>query len=1469
MNKWLMAASGALVVGLGAVLWYQSSAAPVPGPAQPDRPVTVLFVVEGPPETAAERARVEKFINAAVAKRHAKADQAGVILFGRQPRVLLPPTGAAKFQFKYPGAPAEGDRQPADISAALQLALASFPEGTGKRIVLISDGNENLGGAKEQAGLAKQDGVEIDTVLLGAGSRHEHEVLVERVEAPAPDKAGQPLEVRVIVRSYFSRPVLGWLRLTRTVIRLPAGDDGQVNVFETQPTQQILVRAHKGLTPFVATLAATTKKESYSYKAEFVPLAVEKEPVNLEALNPTNIANDPRLDVEAVKGDRPQNNEATTSVLVQGEKRVLLIEPTLGDHQVLIDTLRKGQGKPASQGLQIGNITPAQLPADADRLNFFLAGFDCIILANVPYHSFTREQDLALRLTVHDQGCGLIMIGGPNGFGAGGWQNSEVEKALPVTCELKSPKVEGRSGLVLLMNASAFPEGKLWQRKVAQLTVEKLSPFDLVGMLGDDGTPEPKWYVPLQTVGANRTKILPLVDTMSPGDLRDVEPALKKAYDALTDPTHELGTRHIIVLSDRDDWQPPLATLKKLKDANITVTTVCLPARGPGEYKRLKQLADATGGRAYPPQNANGSFLPLDPRQLPTIFLREIQLISKSYSYDKPFTPRLLFREGPTEGLPVALPDLYGFVRTTPRDGPLVKLPLLTPKLGDNPWPILAYWQHGLGKGVAFTSDAQAKKGEKGQPVVSWGKDWLTWDKSAAFWQQLVHGSLREPWNQNLRLHAEVRDGKVLVAVDARGDDKKPITDLEVVLHVTAPGAGGPPDRGMEQKDAGRYVAELPRAEAGSYLLTAATYRSKRVVGKDGIERVEREPVGLARAAVTVPHAVGFGDLEANPGLLKRLSEISGGKVYAPDEDALKAAAQQGQLFRPAPDSPLVAPAQRKGKFQVLLIDNSASMSATDVAPSRLEAARQAALKIVDALGADDSAAVVVVNSRATLVQAPTASKELLRAAIKDLPQTVRTTSIDDALRLAEALAHPGRTDVHLFSDGCFADPTTDAGNAVPIHFHVAGKPGPENVNNVGIVAFNVGPAETKKKVPNLKRLQAFVQVRNYCPTARTVKVALDLEVNGKPAQQFLKQMTLPQHNMTRVVFELPPLSAGDNNVLKVYLKDHADDFDKDDAAWVVVGPARKAKVMVVTPGNAALKAFFEQQAVVKVSKATYLAPADLGKDVYLNAARSGEFDLIIFDRCRPAKQEDLPAANTFFIDQPPPPWERGTRVLKHPVLIVSNREHPLLRDLTELSKVGVFEYFKFDVKDNLSKQARDTFLGGEGKPATRILPSPTRLLEAPGDLPLLFTLPRGGYTDLVMTFPLELDNGDFNTDWPLKTSFPLFLRNVLFLLGNINEQGSATGARPGEPLALRPEAGVQALLITPPQGPPHKLQRGGRSTFLFADTDQFGVYRVTRDDGGVYHFAINLLDAGESNIEPRLTVRLGGRTITAAPGKD
>jgi hypothetical protein len=614
-----------------------------------------------------------------------------------------------------------------------------------------------------------------------------------------------------------------------------------------------------------------------------------------------------------------------------------------------------------------------------------------------------------------------------------------------------------------------------------------------------------------------------------------------------------------------------------------------------------------------------------------------------------------------------------------------------------------------------------------------------------------------------------------------------------------------------------------------------------------------------------------------------------------------------------------------RGKHYLLMIDNSASMATTDVAPSRLHWAKEQALKEIDAASDEDVGMVIVFNSKATTLQAYTSDRGRLREAVRSIEQTQRPTRIDEALSLADSLANPLRstedvasrpeneepgkervyvqprgieTEVHLFSDGRFPDLSESAlanlnsrrlGNTsalgnLNLQFHSAGVAGRENVDNVGIVALNALRMSTEGRPAaesDWLRLQVLVRVRNYRPQPTRVQLRLDLLVDGKLTSPEQRDVDLPARTQQKneddkneplidvpgeatLKFVLPPLDPRADNLVHAYLHNVKDRFPLDDQTWLVIGKVRKARVLQVGPDNPVLDAFFKQQATRKIATVDRLAVADLTTDAYRDKARGGEYDLIIFDRCSAQEEKDLPQANCFFIDRPPPPWQRGTQTLTNPYLMVAKREHPLLRHLTTLWDVGVSEAFRFSLRDNLREEVKSTFQLQPTDKNKRPLPALTRLIETSGNTALLFTLPRGSYTDLVMTFPLISERGELATSWPLQPSFPLFLRNVLYVLGNVGDAVREATVQPGEALILRPEASVRSLKITPPRGPEEKLQRGSRPEFVYANTEVQGIYHVTRDDGQERHFAVNLLDAAESDIEPRTEVQIGSERVVA-----
>ena len=139
-------------------------------------------------------------------KKRRREDLAGVVVFGREPRVEIPP---APSELNLLGIESTIDPENTDLGAALKLALASFPDDTARRIVVLSDGNENRGNLFEQALTAKSLGVQVDVLPLEYF--YDREVLVEKVSIPPDVKKGETVNINVVIRA--SEPTRGTLQV--------------------------------------------------------------------------------------------------------------------------------------------------------------------------------------------------------------------------------------------------------------------------------------------------------------------------------------------------------------------------------------------------------------------------------------------------------------------------------------------------------------------------------------------------------------------------------------------------------------------------------------------------------------------------------------------------------------------------------------------------------------------------------------------------------------------------------------------------------------------------------------------------------------------------------------------------------------------------------------------------------------------------------------------------------------------------------------------------------------------------------------------------------------------------------------------------------------------------------------------------------------------------------------------------------
>jgi uncharacterized membrane protein/Mg-chelatase subunit ChlD len=772
--------------------------------------LTTIFLIDQSQSVPHEWQRpMQDYVTAATKAQKRTDDLSGVIVFGKNARVESPPTPHPS---PLVGIENQPDPEYTDLATAIKLALASFPEDTAKRLVIVSDGNENRGNAIEQALVAKDLNAQID--VLPIEYRYDREVLVEKISLPPDVKIGETVNINVVLRA--SEPTSGSLQIFQK------SDNSRDSLTGDDQPQRVELQRGVNVLSLKKTI---TQPNFYTFQAEFIP--------------------------DANSGDkRAVNNRAEGFTQARGEAHVLLIEGAPGEHDELVQALRNKKLKVtvmAAPRIEASGIVGGdQLPTDMAQLQ----PYDAVILGNVPKDAISEELQTMLERNVHDFGAGLVMLGGPNSFGAGGWMNTPIEKALPVDMQIKAMKVMGKSALVMVMHASEIPEGNYWQKQVAKQAIDTLSSYDYAGMLHWEG--QEAWLFTLRPIGESKQGMMRAIDRMTPGDMPDFDPSLQMGMSALRRKTDAM-TKHFIVISDGDPTPPTNAVVNQLAANKITVTTVLVAAHGGDSMgvSAMQNLANKTKGRFYNVTN---------PKALPRIYQKEARLISRPLIFERqqPWAPSLVNFSEPVMGVPATLPGITGIVQATVKESELVEVPIVSPLPSGTGQinPLLAHWTYGLGRSVAFTSDAGRK----------WTASWRSWDNYAAFWSQVIRWALRPVDTGNLTMSIRREEGKIKIVVDALDKDNQFQNFLQFKGIVVPPDLK-PATVELSQTAPGRYEGFLDRAEArGNYFVNLG-YRTPE--GKSGI----------LTSGISVPYSDEYRELKSNPSTLETIASLANGKV--------------------------------------------------------------------------------------------------------------------------------------------------------------------------------------------------------------------------------------------------------------------------------------------------------------------------------------------------------------------------------------------------------------------------------------------------------------------------------------------------------------------------------------------------------------------------------------------------------------
>ncbi|MFN8524021.1 MAG: VWA domain-containing protein [Chloroflexota bacterium] len=462
-------------------------------------------------------------------------DLAAIIAFGDQSVVERPPSSSRQIQ---PISSVAGADK-TDIGGAIRLALATLPTTMARKLVVLSDGTENVGKAIDQARIAGAINVPVSVIPLAAPPSAE--VLVRRLETPAFVREGETFAA---------------------TLTLDSNVDGAARVHLLADGRLIASQ----------NVELTAGTNSVVLPQEPLPQGFHLFRVQIEGRDDTYV----------------QNNEGGSYTFVTGKPRILVLEGESGETRYLAEALR-------TAGLDVDVRVADNAVVDLPTLR----GYESVVLANVPAAQLNLQQMRAITTYVQSLGGGLLVIGGEKSYGVGRYNRTPLEEALPVRMDLRGRTLTASVALVLVIDASGSMAGgpgasKMELAKEAAIrAAELLSEQDQVGVLSFDDAF--RWVVETQFI-SDPTAIQQQIGTINPGGGTAIFPALDAAYRDIQ--SREAKVKHIVLLTDGlstgGDYD---ALTREMLVNNVTLSTVAVGSDA--DFALLRRLAELGRGRYF------------------------------------------------------------------------------------------------------------------------------------------------------------------------------------------------------------------------------------------------------------------------------------------------------------------------------------------------------------------------------------------------------------------------------------------------------------------------------------------------------------------------------------------------------------------------------------------------------------------------------------------------------------------------------------------------------------------------------------------------------------------------------------------------------------------------------------------------------------------------------------------------------
>ena len=499
----------------------------------------------------------------------------------------------------------------------------------------------------------------------------------------------------------------------------------------------------------------------------------------------------------------------------------------------------------------------------------------------------------------------------------------------------------------------------------------------------------------------------------------------------------------------------------------------------------------------------------------------------------------------------------------------------------------------------------------------------------------------------------------------------------------------------------------------------------------------------------------------------------------------------------------------------VVLLDGSASMLATDVEPTRFDAAKAEVERLIDDLGGGSQMTIIRVGQTPQVLTAATGDKTLLHAALAAAAPDPAAADWAAAFALASGAAQGFRdAQIVVVSDGGLPTdlpplPTT------PIYLPIG-----SSAENLAISALATRDTETA--------VQLFASVANMGTIDR--EALLSITVDGALFDS--RRISIPAGSTANTTWELPNETA----TIEAHLSENEGDYlPLDDRAWAVHEGGISNRTLLVTEGNIFLEQVYSVLPGIQAFKTTP------GSDIIT----SENFDLYVFDGA--ALPDPIPAADLLIIN---PPFNGATASAPNDLFSVSG----IFSDTVAVRLVDTPLLEFVDWRNVHIRQA---------KQVSAAWAQP--LVQAEGG-PLILIGERDGHRIALFTFDLR------DSDLPLQIAFPILMANITGWLSPGRAFDAPTGLQPGDPVSLTAGASTTAVSVQEPNGETWRAVVG-EDDLIFTETDEPGLYNVLlRDSGGDRpsgSFAVNLFSPAESAIAPQTAIHVGQTTVKTAVAGD